>query len=77
MLVGPYGLLWTYCSHPYAAYVICAILWMPLLTPKVIMYTVGPPGYKYPLCTSSILSLYSLTIIVCLLHLQTPPGGLH
>jgi hypothetical protein len=55
MLVGPYGLLWTYCSRPYAAYVICAILWTSVLTPKVIMYTVGPPGYKYPLCTSSTL----------------------
>jgi hypothetical protein len=43
---------------------------MPLLTPKVIMYTVGPPRYKYTLCTSSTLSLYSLTIILCLLHLQ-------
>jgi hypothetical protein len=50
---------------------------MPLLTPKVIMYTVGPLGYKYPLCTNSTLLLYSLTITLCLLHLQTPPGGLH
>jgi hypothetical protein len=77
MLIGPYGLLWTYYSRPYTAYVICAILWTPLLTPKVIMYTVGPPGYKYPLCTSSTLLLYSLTNTLCLLHLQTPPGELH
>src|SRR5580693_5724517 len=70
MLVGPYGLLWTYCSCPYAAYIICAILWTPVLTPKVIMYTVGPSGYKYPLCTSSTLSLYSLTNTLCLLHSQ-------
>ena len=43
---------------------------MPLLTPKVIMYTVGPPGYKYPLCTNSTPSLYSLTNTLCLLHMQ-------
>jgi hypothetical protein len=44
ILVGPYGLLWTYCSRPYAAYVICAILWTLVLTPKVIMYIVGVTG---------------------------------
>jgi hypothetical protein len=43
---------------------------MPVLTPKVIMYTVGPPGYEYPLYISSTLSLYSLINTLCLLHLQ-------
>jgi hypothetical protein len=56
--------------NTYTPYVICAILWMLVLTPKVIMYTVEPSGYKYPLCISSTLSLYSLTNTLCLLHSQ-------
>jgi hypothetical protein len=50
---------------------------MPVLTPKVIIYTVGPLGYKYPLCTSSTSSLYSLTEYTLLATRVTPPGGLH
>jgi hypothetical protein len=50
---------------------------MPVLTPKVIMYMVEPPGYKYALCTSSTPSLYSLTEYTLLATHATPLGGLH
>ena len=37
MYICPYGYRWTYCSRPIDTYVICTILWTPVLTPMVIM----------------------------------------
>ena len=70
LYVCPYGYRWTYCSCPIVAYIICTILWTPLLTLMVIMNTMWPPRYKYPLCTSSTPSLLSLNTHTCLIHLH-------